>query len=267
VTDASPRIVFVAGLSGSGKSTAMAALEDQSFYCVDNLPPQLIEQFLALCANALPPIERIALAIDSREARFLRELPEVVRSLRKSHPRVDVLFLEASNPVLVNRYRETRRVHPLAPGGGVEQGIEAERRVLAPLSLRELIFHLLRSEHAATLRWAARGPDRARIQEAMTFLREHHEQKLTVEAVARRVAMSPSHFAHRFREVARMSPMRYLKTVRLQAARELLLVRGVGAAEAAGKVGYQSVSHFTRDFGRHFGEPPARYATRFRRAV
>jgi len=134
VTDASPRIVFVAGLSGSGKSTAMAALEDQSFYCVDNLPPQLIEQFLALCANALPPIERIALAIDSREARFLRELPEVVRSLRKSHPRVDVLFLEASNPVLVNRYRETRRVHPLAPGGGVEQGIEAERRVLVDVA-------------------------------------------------------------------------------------------------------------------------------------
>jgi UPF0042 nucleotide-binding protein len=124
----------VSGLSGSGKSTAMAALEDQSFYCVDNLPSQLIEQFLGLCANAVPPIEQIALAVDSREERFLREMPAVVRSLRKSHPRVDVVFLEASNEVLVDRYRETRRVHPLAPDGSVDQGIEAERRVLVDVA-------------------------------------------------------------------------------------------------------------------------------------
>ena len=134
MSDGSARIVFVSGLSGSGKSTAMAALEDQSFYCVDNLPAQLIEQFLGLCANAVPPIEQIALAIDAREVPFLRELPQVVRSLRKTHPRVEVIFLEASNEVLVNRYRETRRVHPLAPDGGVETGIEAERRVLVDVA-------------------------------------------------------------------------------------------------------------------------------------
>jgi UPF0042 nucleotide-binding protein len=134
VSDIVPRIVFVSGLSGSGKSTAMAALEDQSFYCVDNLPCQLIEQFLGLCANAAPPIEQIALAIDSREGRFLREMPDVVRALRKSHPQVDVIFLEASNEVLVDRYRETRRVHPLAPDGSVDQGIEAERRVLVDVA-------------------------------------------------------------------------------------------------------------------------------------
>jgi UPF0042 nucleotide-binding protein len=134
VGDASPRIVFVSGLSGSGKSTAMAALEDQSFYCVDNLPAQLIEQFLGLCANAVPPIEQIALAIDAREAPFLRDLPEVVRSLRKTHSRVEVIFLEASNGVLVNRYRETRRVHPLASDGNVETGIELERRVLVDVA-------------------------------------------------------------------------------------------------------------------------------------
>jgi UPF0042 nucleotide-binding protein len=124
----------VSGLSGSGKSTAMAALEDQSFYCVDNLPSQLIEQFLALCANAVPPIEQIAFAIDSREGRFLRELPAVIRSLRRTHPRVDVIFLEASNEILVDRYRETRRVHPLAPDGTVEDGIESERRVLVDVA-------------------------------------------------------------------------------------------------------------------------------------
>jgi len=134
VTDLSPRIVFVSGLSGSGKSTAMAALEDQSFYCVDNLPSQLIEQFLGLCSNANPPIEQIALAIDSREGRFLLEMPAVVESLRETHPRVDVIFLEASNEILVDRYRETRRVHPLAPDGSVEEGIETEREVLVDVA-------------------------------------------------------------------------------------------------------------------------------------
>jgi UPF0042 nucleotide-binding protein len=134
VSDVSTRIVFVSGLSGSGKSTAMAALEDQSFYCVDNLPAQLIEQFLSLCANVVPPIEQIALAIDAREVPFLRAMPRVVEALRKSHPRVEVIFLESSNEVLVNRYRETRRVHPLAPEGGVERGIDTERRLLVDVA-------------------------------------------------------------------------------------------------------------------------------------
>jgi UPF0042 nucleotide-binding protein len=134
VNDVSTRIVFVSGLSGSGKSTAMAALEDQSFYCVDNLPAQLIEQFLSLCSNAVPPIEEIAIAIDAREAPFLSEMPRVVKALRKTHPRVEVIFLDAGNETLVNRYRETRRVHPLAPDGSVEEGIERERRLLVDVA-------------------------------------------------------------------------------------------------------------------------------------
>jgi len=134
VSEVVPRIVFVSGLSGSGKTTAMAALEDQDFYCVDNLPAQLIAQFLNLCANAVPPIEQIALAIDAREVRFLREIPGVVEGLRKTFPRVEVIFLEASNDVVVSRYRETRRVHPLAEDGSVENGIEAERRLLDDVS-------------------------------------------------------------------------------------------------------------------------------------
>jgi UPF0042 nucleotide-binding protein len=125
-----PRIVFVSGLSGSGKSTAMAALEDLAFYCVDNLPPPLIAQFVELCGKATPPIDKIGLAIDAREAAFRRGLPSVIAQLRKGGADVDLLFLECSNEVLVNRYRETRRVHPLSPGGSVEEGIETERRVL-----------------------------------------------------------------------------------------------------------------------------------------
>ncbi len=134
MSDATTRVVFVSGLSGSGKSTAMAALEDLSFYCVDNLPALLIDQFLDLCVKATPPIQKIALAIDAREARFLRGFPSIVSELRKQGFGVEVIFLECSNETLINRYRETRRVHPLAPGGRVEEGIDAERRLLAEVS-------------------------------------------------------------------------------------------------------------------------------------
>jgi UPF0042 nucleotide-binding protein len=123
-------VVFVSGLSGSGKTTAMAALEDLSFYCVDNLPAQLVPQFLDLCAKATPPIEHVALAVDAREEPFLRSFPVMVADLRKRGGQVDGIFLDCSNDVLINRYSETRRVHPLSPEGSVEEGIERERRLL-----------------------------------------------------------------------------------------------------------------------------------------
>jgi UPF0042 nucleotide-binding protein len=134
VTQASPRIVFLAGLSGSGKSTAMAALEDLGFYCVDNLPVQLIDQFLALCAKSEPPIEKIALAIDTREQRFLAAVPAVIGQLRSLRAEVSVLFLDCANDALVSRYRETRRVHPQSPTGTVEEGIAVERRLLVEMA-------------------------------------------------------------------------------------------------------------------------------------
>ena len=128
------RVIFVAGLSGSGKTTAMAALEDLSFYSVDNLPPVLIEQFVDLCRKATPPITKVAVALDAREPSFLRAFPGVVEQLRALGADVEVLFLDCSNDALVNRYRETRRVHPLSPGGKVEDGIEEERRLLAEVT-------------------------------------------------------------------------------------------------------------------------------------
>ena len=135
------RIVFIAGLSGSGKTTAMAALEDLSFYCVDSLPSLLIHQFLDLCAKATPPIRKIALAIDTRETAFVSGLPAIVQELRARGDRVDVLFLECSTEALINRYRETRRVHPLSPTGSVEAGVQAERRLLADLAeLADLVI-------------------------------------------------------------------------------------------------------------------------------
>jgi UPF0042 nucleotide-binding protein len=134
MNEAAPRIVWVAGLSGSGKSTAMAALEDLAFYCVDNLPPQLLHQFLDLCAKATPPIEKIALAIDTREEPFLRGFPGAVAELRQAGVRLQGIFLDCADEVLVSRYRETRRVHPLAPAGRVAEGIARERRLLGDVA-------------------------------------------------------------------------------------------------------------------------------------
>jgi UPF0042 nucleotide-binding protein len=134
-------IVFVSGLSGSGKSTAMAALEDVGFYCADNLPVQLIDQFLDLCTKADPPIEKIAFALDARETQFLAELPVVVKQLREAGRQLQVIFLESSVQVLRNRYRETRRVHPLSREGSVEEGIEAERHQLSDVAgLADLVI-------------------------------------------------------------------------------------------------------------------------------
>jgi UPF0042 nucleotide-binding protein len=127
-------ITFVAGLSGSGKTTAMAALEDLSFYCVDNLPAQLIQQFLRLCQQATPPIEKVAVAVDTRETQFLAGVPAAVSSLREAGLWVVVIYLDCANDVLVARYRETRRVHPHAPAGTVEEGIERERRLLVDVA-------------------------------------------------------------------------------------------------------------------------------------
>jgi UPF0042 nucleotide-binding protein len=134
VTREAPHVVFVAGLSGSGKSTAMAALEDLSFYCVDNLPAQLVDQFLQLCRQARPPIEKIALAVDTREAQFLADVPAAVARLREAGMRVEVLYLDCATATLIQRYRETRRVHPHAPEGRVEEGIEIERRLLVAVA-------------------------------------------------------------------------------------------------------------------------------------
>jgi UPF0042 nucleotide-binding protein len=112
----------------------MAALEDLNFYCVDNLPVQLIEQFLHLCVQATPPIEKMAFAIAAREEPFLRGVPAVIAELKRLGAAVEVIYLDCSNEALINRYRETRRVHPLSPAGSVEEGIEKERALLVDVA-------------------------------------------------------------------------------------------------------------------------------------
>lgn len=135
------QVVIVTGLSGSGKSTAIHVLEDLGFYCIDNLPVRLIPRFLDLCENTEEHISRIALGIDLRERVSLRELPSVVAELRRRGRRVDILYFEASDEVLMRRFSETRRPHPAAGEAGVAQSIRIERERLAVL--RELADQLI----------------------------------------------------------------------------------------------------------------------------
>lgn len=138
-------------------------------------------------------------------------------------------------------------------------GDPLDRKLLAPLIIDEILFRLLRSPAAAAVR-AGVGPrgDATRILDSTRYMREHYAEKLDVAHLARKCGMSPSHFAHRFRAVARVSPKRYLRQVRLDAARALLLGSGRRVSEAAVEVGFESPAHFTREFKRRFGVAPSK---------
>jgi RNase adapter protein RapZ len=125
-------IVIISGLSGSGKSAATRCFEDMGFFCVDNLPAQLIPVFAELCAKT-DTIRRAALVVDIREGAFLQHFPEVLRRLRQEGHPVTLLFLEADDDVLIRRFSESRRPHPLALNEPLETGIRREREVLEGL--------------------------------------------------------------------------------------------------------------------------------------
>jgi UPF0042 nucleotide-binding protein len=103
--------IILTGLSGSGKSVALNAFEDNGFFCVDNLPIALIETFVDLC-NKTPGISRIGIGVDIREGKFLSRFPETISNLRKKH-KLEIIFLEANEDIIVRRFKETRRPHPL----------------------------------------------------------------------------------------------------------------------------------------------------------
>ena len=132
-----PQCLYIlSGLSGSGKSAAVKTFEDMGFFCVDNLPLTLIPVFIDLIKSSGDGPDRVALVIDIREGSFLRGIPETLEEIRSSIPEVQVLFFEATDPVLVRRFSETRRPHPLPGATSLEDGIARERQVLLPVRER-----------------------------------------------------------------------------------------------------------------------------------
>lgn len=121
------KFVIVTGLSGAGKTQAIWSLEDQGFFCVDNLPPTLIPKFAELCAQSEGKINKIALVVDIRGGDFFDSVYEALESLVALEIKYEILFLEASDETLVRRFKESRRPHPLSPDGRILEGIREER--------------------------------------------------------------------------------------------------------------------------------------------
>ncbi len=128
-------LIIVTGMSGAGKSQAVKALEDIGYYCVDNMPPMLIQKFVELCNQSAEDIRRVALVMDVRSGKMFEDLQKNVMTLQASDKAVRVLFLDCADEVLCHRYKETRRQHPLADAdGGIETALERERALLAPIA-------------------------------------------------------------------------------------------------------------------------------------
>ena len=124
------RFVVVTGMSGGGKSTALKMLEDAGFYCVDNLPASLIEKFVELITIPNGEITKVALGLDVRADQSFKKTTEVLEDLKSKGYQFEILFMEASEATLIKRYKETRRIHPLAVEGRVEEGVRKEQEVL-----------------------------------------------------------------------------------------------------------------------------------------
>ena len=124
------KFVILTGMSGAGKSTALKMMEDIGYFCVDNLPIALIEKFAELAIIQDAELQKVAVGVDIRSGQFLEELEDVLSRLRQDGKKFDILFLDSTDEVLVKRYKETRRTHPLAGSERVDRGIQEERRRL-----------------------------------------------------------------------------------------------------------------------------------------
>ena len=125
------RMIIVTGMSGAGKSTALNVLEDEGFYCVDNMPISLIMKFATIASKGEGGYENIALGVDVRSGDGFKELDAVLDEINQlNNVNCSILYLDANDEVLVKRYKETRRTHPLAKDNRIEDGIKEERRRL-----------------------------------------------------------------------------------------------------------------------------------------
>ncbi len=133
--------IIITGLSGSGKSTALKAFEDMGYFCVDNLPIVLLPEFLSITENASAVSTRVALVMDVRERGFLDQYQSIFNQIKKKGFYLEILFLDAKDEVIVRRFSQTRRCHPLQPRGDILKGIEIEKRRMR--GLRECADRLI----------------------------------------------------------------------------------------------------------------------------
>lgn len=124
------RFVIITGISGAGKSHTVKYMEDLGFFCVDNLPPELIPKFAEICIRSADKMDKIALVIDVRGGELLTDLIPALEEVKVAGVFYEILFLDASDQVLIKRFKESRRAHPLAPEGRLLRGIKEERRIL-----------------------------------------------------------------------------------------------------------------------------------------
>lgn len=160
-----PRIIIISGLSGSGKSLAIKSFEDMGFFCVDNLPSALVPKFAELCAQSDKAITGVALGIDIRERDFFGSFNKLYDEMKGAGYEMEVLYLEASDEVLVRRFSESRRPHPLAKGKPLDEAIRLERQMMEEIKKKadriidtsSLTVHQLRDELARLYRQDAGG--------------------------------------------------------------------------------------------------------------
>lgn len=127
------RFVVVTGMSGGGKKTTLRMLEDIGFYCVDNLPVELIEKFVELLATPDTEVTKVALGVDVRANQGFEKVPDILKKLKAAGYPLEILYMEASDETLLKRYKESRRMHPLSPEGRIEEGIKKERSILSAI--------------------------------------------------------------------------------------------------------------------------------------
>ncbi len=141
------RFVIITGISGAGKSQTIKYMEDLGFFCVDNLPPELIPKFAEICLRGTDKMDKIALVIDIRGGELLKDLFPALEKVMELGLSYEILFLDASDQVLIKRFKESRRAHPLAPEGRLLRGIKEERRILS--DIKRKANHLIDTSNLA----------------------------------------------------------------------------------------------------------------------
>ena len=204
------QIVVITGLSGAGRSTALRVLEDATFYCVDNLPPQLAWDLLKLLQDEGSPT-RVGLGIDVRTGSFLSGHEEMLSTLEASGYEVEVVFLDCADEVLLRRFSETRRPHALARSGDLIEAIAHERTRLAALRARagividttELTIHDLRRR---LIEYIGRGPDQGQMVVRMVSFGFKYGVPVDADLVFDLRFLPNPHFVHHLRARSGMDP-------------------------------------------------------------